>query len=276
MSAGSKRTNSSTSGRFLAAACTGVARVTDAEAVSQRLRTLYGRDPAGQVGVLHSIALWIDAAGEAHALRIAPGCPQSDTDAFLLRAARMRAEAIVTTGQILRDEPQLTHGESDRGLRAWRRERVGLQASPRTVILTSGDQIDMKHPALGTEHRPMIITREEAAAPLRNAAHRAGVTLEVIGREATSIRDTLALLRGQGHRTVLVEAGPTTAVSLYDEPLRVDELLLAVYRGAVLAPQWIGPRFLNLNALEGAFRRRTPPTAVGEPSGEWTFQRLLR
>jgi riboflavin biosynthesis pyrimidine reductase len=250
--------------------------VRDAEAVSQRLRRLYGSDPAGEAGVLHSIALWIGDSGEPHALRIAPGCPQSDTDAFLLRAARMRADAIVTTGQILRDEPQLTHEESSAGLRAWRRERVGLQVGPRTVILTSGDQVDMKHPALGTEHRPMIITGKPAVSPLQSAAHRAGVAVEVIGREATSIRDTLALLRGRGHRTILVEAGPTTAASLYEEPLRVDELLLAVYRRAVLAPQWIGPRFLNLTALEGAFRRRTPATEVGEPDGECTFQRLLR
>lgn len=209
-------------------------------------------------------------------IRIGPGCPASETDQFVLRIARMRSEAIVTTGRILRAEADLSHVEQDSALLAWRRDRVELSEPPRSVVLTSGRDLDLQHLLLETAHRPLIVTGEDATGPLRRAAQNAGLSIEVVGRTQPSIRDTLTFLESQGCRTILVEAGPTTAAPLYDEPLRVDELLLSVHDSETLDDAWIGPRFLDLRQLEPLFEQRSVPVSIRELDGRWSFHRFTR
>lgn len=250
--------------------------MSNAGEVSERLRSLYGEDPAQARGVLHAAGVWRSPEGRLRIIRIGPGCPASESDQFVLRIARMRSDAIVTTGQILRAEAALSHVEQDSALLAWRRDRVGLGEPPRSVVLTSGRDLDLQHPLLETAHRPLIVTGQDATGPLRRAARNARASIEVVGRTQPSIRDTLTFLESQGCRTVLVEAGPTTAVPLYDEPLRVDELLLSVHDSETLDDAWVGPRFLDLRQLEPLFEQRSPPVSIQEREGLWTFHRLRR
>jgi len=244
--------------------------------ISERLRSLYGEDPAEACGVLHAAAVWRSPEGVLRVIRIGPGCPASETDEFVLRSARMRSQALVTTGRILRAEPDVTHIEQDTALLAWRRDQVGRSEPPRSVVLTSGRHLDLHHPLLKTGHRPMIVSDEGAAESLRLAARKAGLAVEVVGRPRPSIRDTLSLLEGQGCQTILVEAGPTTATPLYDEPVRVDELLLSVHDAETLDDVWTGPQFVGLRQLEAIFERRSVPASRRELGGQWTFHRLTR
>jgi len=250
--------------------------VESVERVVERICRLYGEDPAEATGVLHVAAVWQRPEGELRVIRIGPGCPTSETDTFVLRVARMRAQAILTTGRILRAEPDLNHRESSPALRRWRRERVGLDEPPRTVVLTSGRELDLHHGALQTAHRPVVVTSEAAAGALESAARSEDLDLEVIGRAQPGIRDALGWLRSEGCRTILVEAGPTTATSLYDSPAGVDELLLSVLHAPSVEDRWIGPRFPSLPQLETLLDEWSEPTVVEEPSGRWTFHRLGR
>jgi len=75
---------------------------------------------------------------------------------------------------------------------------------------------------------------------------------------------------------VAVEAGPTTALALYDAPLAVDELILSHFDEPALAVEAQGPAFLEPSRLEALLRPAGAPHSAVEPSGRWSFRRWLR
>jgi riboflavin biosynthesis pyrimidine reductase len=247
-----------------------------ADEVSKRLTRLHGEDPASVRGVLHVAATWRAPDRTLHVIKIGPDSPRSDNDWFVLRTARMRADALLTTGTILRDEPDVRHDERDETLLTWRRNRVGRSGRPRSVVLTSGRGLDLGHPLLRTAHRPLIVTSESGAAALERAALMSEPPVELAARRAPGIRDTLGLLRERGCESILIEAGPTTAQALYDAPVLVDELLLSVFEAPTLADELVGPALLAPDRLETLFAHRSDPVVIDEPSGPWSFSRWVR
>ena len=250
--------------------------MTSEHPISRRLTRLYGMDPARTRGVLHAVAAWRAPDATLRVIRIGPESPASETDWLVLRCARMRADALITTGRILREEPDVQHTEHDEALLAWRRECVGRSEPPRSVVLTSGRDLDLDHPLLRTAHAPLVVTGREGAARLRREAQDRTPALEVVARDAPGIREAVALLRERGCETLLVEAGPTTAAELYREPVLVDELLLSVYEERALAEPLVGPELLEPGAIEVHFEPSREPARIDEPSGAWSFSRWLR
>ena len=97
----------------------------DVDALARRL---FGAVPIDD-GVVHVTALWAPPEGERRTLLIGEHSPKSDHDFFSLNLARARADAILVTGKILREEPTLRYdlqgaGELPAALAAWRRERA--------------------------------------------------------------------------------------------------------------------------------------------------------
>lgn len=220
-------------------------------------------------GVVHVTALFAETTGALHTLRIGPKSPQCPYDFFALQLARARADAIVVTGQILRDEPALHYalvGPGAEALTAWRAS-LGLDAPPRVLVLTSGRELDLAHPALdGTWATPVIFTSTEAATRLRGRASCA-----VVGHPEPSASAALAWLREEGARTIVLEAGPSTTRPLHDAGL-VDELALSVFRGPV-APDARGARlFADEADVWRRFGTGSPPVVVDTSDGTWTFQ----
>ena len=247
-----------------------------ADEVSRRLVALYGEDPAAARGVLHVAATWRAPDLTLRVIRIGPDSPRSETDWFALRAARMRADALLTTGKILRDEPDVRHVEDDAALLAWRCEHVARPTPPRSVVLSSGHGLDLAHPLLQSAHDPVVVTGQDGADVLERSARASGAHVEIAAREAPGVRDTLALLRERGCQTILIEAGPTTALALYEEPVLVDELLLSVYHAPSLGDELVGPEFVPPERLEASFARQGEAVRIDEPSGPWSFSRWLR
>jgi hypothetical protein len=70
---------------------------------------------------------------------------------------------------------------------------------------------------------------------------------------------------------VSIEAGPRTAVPLYDAPGAIDELMLSVYEGP-LDPGRVAGTFLSDEDL----RARGYDRASSTVRGEWRFERWLR
>ena len=191
-------------------------------------------------GVLHVTSVWEPAGAAPYVLRIGPESPRSARDAQLLGEARAWAEAIVTTGRILREEPTLQHWPV----------QGGAGSPPRLLVLTHAG-VDPAHPAL-----------------------HGGLPFELYDG---GVRAGLAhLLRKHGVRRILVEAGPTTALSLYDEPLAVDALWLSRFEEPSLAEGLRGVRFLGPEELAARFSRRSAPVHAVEESGRWSFQRYAR
>ena len=214
---------------------------------AQRIREIYGDDLLEPAGVVHVTSAWSDPDGRLFALRIGPDTPRSATDFFALEVARARADAIVTTGQILRDEPGLTNALRDPELVAWRRERLGKPGPPLTLVLSRGADLDRSHPLFATSE-----------VSVRNA----------------SLRDSLGWLRDErGITSVAIESGPSTIRALYEQPLGVDELMLSICRRPVLPERVRGGELFDLSALDRLFDQRSECTRE-EESGAWSFLRF--
>lgn len=230
--------------------------------VSGSMRLLYGEELGVVDGVLHVVAVHGGDDGR-WVMRIGEHSPKSTTDRFVLDLARARVEAIVVTGAILRDEPELRY-VLPAALERHRRQVFGLSAPPWLLVLTRGD-IPLDHPALKGWARPLIFTTEASAERLRARSE-----LEIVGVAEPSARAALAHLRDvRGCRSISVEAGPKVAAPLYERPCAIDELALSVYTGS-LDPRAKGGRFLDESDIERAFVR-----TGGYREGDWRFERWI-
>ena len=214
---------------------------------ARRIEEVYGRRLPEPAGVLHTMSAWRNPEGRLFVLRIGPETPRSATDAFALGLTRARVDAIVTTGQILRDEPALTSDLRDPRLVAWRRERLGKLQPPLIVVLSRGPGLDRSHPLFGAA--------------------------EVCVR-STGLREALAWLRAErGITSVAVEAGWSTTRSVYDRPLVIDELLLSICQSPELPPGIQGGALSSLGAFARLFGQRSEYQS-NEESGPWSFLRF--
>ncbi len=237
-----------------------------AEDVSRFAESLYGEQLGAMDGVLHVVAI---AEPERIVMRIGDHSPKSATDFFALSLARARVEAIVVTGAVLRAEPELRY-ELATPLAAWRREVAGLASPPFLLVLTGGE-IPLDHPALASWARPIVFTTHAAAERMRAQAR-----VEIVGHDAPSARAAIEHLRRvRGCRSVSIEAGPRTAVPLYDPPLAIDVLALSVFVGP-LDPVARGGAFPSEAGLASAGLRRVSAARRDEASGGWRFERWVR
>ncbi|MCR9166469.1 MAG: dihydrofolate reductase family protein [Nannocystaceae bacterium] len=226
-------------------------------------------------GVVHVVATWFD--GDCHrVIRIEPDSPKSDADFFALNLTRARADIILTTGQILRDEPELEYALPDAwsdAMTAWREAALGRTAPPKVAVLTSGRGIDPEHPAFHGWASPVVLTSTDAARALRRdlPAH-----VRVIGLPSTEPRDVVATLRADGAKTIAIEAGPSTARALYAEPSIVDELSWSQYCGPDLAHELRGRVVFPESPDAGTLRQTAPAVTLEESSGKWRFSRHVR
>lgn len=247
-----------------------------ADRAARRIRALYGDDLLEPASVLHVAAAWQSPDGVLFNMRIGPSTPHSPTDGFALALARARARSIVTTGRILRDEPQFALADDSPGhrdLAAWRRERLGIEEAPLLVVLSRGRALDLAHPAF-TRNRAVVMTGVEAAEALSTRARAHPV--EVIPRESPGLLDALDVLRARQGTPILVEAGPSTNAVLYDAPGRVEERLLSICHVDVLPDPVRGARLPDAEAVERIGLALVSRVERDEPSGRWTFLRHWR
>lgn len=244
------------------------------------LTALYGQISADSGGIVHVASVWRAPGGDYITLRVGPHAPVSEIDWFVLNAARARADAIVTTGRILRAEPELIHdlrGSMGAALTSWRARALERSRPPYLLILTSGRDVPRAHPALRGCARPVIYTGVEGADALESAGD---LGVPIIRDERPSLARALVYLRAHlGCRTVVVEAGPSTSAALYggsgqrgDRLAQVDELLLSIYQGERLSPSSHGPTFVSAAAIDATLPHRSP----GFQAGRWRFMRFTR
>ena len=243
-----------------------------AGSVTDRIVALWADPLTRPAGVLHVVAVGRAAGGGLGVIRIGPGAPASRTDRFALSVARARADVIVSTGRILREEASLVHDPGSEA-RAWRRGVLGKPDEPVLAILTRGAGLPLEHPAL-RRARVLVGVPRAAAAGLSAALGRRDA--RVVGLEDASLRGWVAELRRRGFRTVCVEAGPSTATSLYEDPLAVDELMLSIFEEHALPDRLNAGPFLAPGALGERFGAPRSEILRSETSGRWRFCRYAR
>jgi riboflavin biosynthesis pyrimidine reductase len=237
-------------------------------------REIYG-EPTNRVqGVLHCVSASERVDGRLHVIAIGPAAPKSETDFFVLNYWRAHSDAILTTAAIVRAEPRLSHtlqGRYAAELRSYRAEVAQRSAPPICLILSRSGELPPEHPLFSDPLRNVVLTVPERAAHLRALL---GARAEVIGQSDLDARTAIDWLRGQGARTILIEAGPSAVSALYEAPNRVDRLLLSRFDGE-LDPAAVGGAlpaparlFEHLSRRSESFRQ--------EPSGTWCFQHWQR
>ena len=233
--------------------------------------------------LIHILALWALPGGKHKVMRITEQTPRSAHDRFALDLSRARADSIIITGQILRDEPHLQYSLPE-GLLQWRRSVLRKHERPRLVVLSRGLP-DPDHPALHGHFKPLIYSQR--AAP-------SDYPFEVVHDPDASLGALVTHLH-RVHKpsawpvSISLEAGATLCAPLYLAPTspntpRVDELLLTRYHGDSLPKSVIGPEFPSFPALTRYFELSADETTLSsediheksfsEPSGLWTFSRL--
>ena len=239
--------------------------------VQRLVQLLHGDGVRPLSGVLHCVSSLRAADGRLHVIKINEHAPRSATDFFVLNLARASADAIVTSAQVVRAEPQLSHelqGPLAQGLLRYRREVLGKLEPPTSAILTRSAQLPAAHRVFRDRMQTLVLTEPEQAPALAQQLQAAGA--QVLGVPALDLRVAVALLLQRGARSVLVEAGPSLASQLYDPPACVQHLWLSRYDGA-----------LDVRALGGALpaeslllsgMRCVSEHVVQEPSGPWRFQ----
>lgn len=246
-------------------------------------RTLPGRIDGGRVlpgPVVVQVTAVTPFEGERRVLRIGEQTPRSAVDFYLLNATRAWANVILTSGQILRDEPELSFAldgpneSSRRALATSRSERTG--AAPRVGVLTSGSGLDESMAVWSRGGEFVLITDAEGARRSAGWVERAGVELaelQPVGpREAVDWAREAVSDSADGGR-VSVEFGGNSSADLYPAPSGstigsplVDMLLLSEYRGR-LADAVRGDPFLPGLRLED-FYEPGPEARIGD----WSFR----
>ncbi|MDH3625930.1 MAG: hypothetical protein OES69_14790 [Myxococcales bacterium] len=251
--------------------------LSDAASVDRVARILFGSALDSRPLVSHSGAVWNDPDSQKlTTIRINEYRPKSDLDFLTLHIARARADAIVITGKILRDEPSLSYdlradarwGEA---LVEWRERTWGLWEAPWLLILTASGQLDLSHPALQGWVRPVIFTSDHTAE-----RKLADSPFPVVADAEPNIRRAIRHLQvARDCQCVSIEAGPSTAVSLYERPTVVNELLLSVYLDKTIDDRARGAPLIELARLRSRFHSET--SATHRCQGQhWSFHRFRR
>jgi riboflavin biosynthesis pyrimidine reductase len=256
---------------------TPLVELTDAASVDRAARALFGSVLDVRPAVSHSAAVWrADEDMPVTSIRINEHSPKSDLDFLALHMGRARADGIIITGKILRDEPDLTYdlradprwGDA---LVSWRERRWGLCDPPWLLILTSGRDLDFSHPVFHGWARPLIFTTDRAAERKLAAA-----PCPVIADAAPDIRRAIEHLQiTRECECISIEAGPSTTRALYDSPMVVRELLASVYLEPSLDERAQGAPLVKLSEARRLFRSETSATHR-EQGQHWSFHRLRR
>jgi riboflavin biosynthesis pyrimidine reductase len=245
--------------------------------IDRQLRALYGEvDWAAATGVVQ-----VAAIGGPDRRMIVPGeqAPASETDRFVLAAARARADAILTSGANLRAEPELRFefAGSDLDSRAffeWRSARLARPDPPNLIVLSASGEIPIEHPALRGASAGFVWTTAAGASRLGG---RVGALEVVVGDpDLDGVVGAIRAARGDsGIETLLIEAGPRASAPLYHQGLageHCDELLLSRFEGE-LAPLATGPRFVSDSEIESCFALPPSETRIVDSSGAWRLYR---
>ena len=275
--------------------------------VATLLCTLYGSafsdDGHPAPGIIHIAATYRPHRDRARVnLVINDATPHNPYDGFALAATRARADAIITTGKILRSEPNLQHDdmaglvgtEAAKGLAAWRRDVAGHRDGPIVLVLTSGKRLPLAHPALHRRAPTLIFCPPEAAQHLPQQLAKSGAA--VVSDARTDIASAIQYLRRtHGCRSIVIEAGPSTSSKLYgDETARtatsdapmVTELLLTTLHlpsntphTPALSDRALGGPFIAEESIAATVPHAGPvsdlrPSAQDTWHGHWHFQRF--
>lgn len=250
--------------------------VRTADDVTSEAIRIFGDLPGNQ-GVLQVVACY-RREGALFALATGGDAPRCDEDAFALALARARADAVITTGAILREEPGLSHAPEASepygdAMAAWRSAN-GRQRPATTVIMTRSRDIDLDHPIFHGNNPVLVFTGEDA--PPRFGIELAARGGMLVTEAEPTLQSCIARLRQTGSDAITVEAGPSTAAKLFEPPAVIDELLLTTLDAPTLDSAHSRGELIREDALAACLHPTGPAYETRDGDHVWRLQRWVR
>jgi riboflavin biosynthesis pyrimidine reductase len=244
-----------------------------AREVERLASEIYGQSQRDVTGVVHVCSAVRAEPARLHVIAINQHAPKSATDFFVLNFWRAHSDAIVTTAQVMRAEPQLSHelrGPLALGLAEYRERVLGKSEARFCVMLTASGDVPADHAMFEDRVSYVMLTVPEHAQSLQN---KLGARAEIVGKTNLDIQKAITFAKERGARTIMIEAGPSTSSQLYRTPSAIDHLMLSRYE-APIDPAAVGG---SLPPDECLFAGLTPVSSITrqEQSGPWRFQHFV-
>lgn len=231
------------------------------------------RDLPRDGGLVHVTALSLRPDGY-RTIVIDSNSPRSPRDFFSLQLARARADAIIISGKLLRDEPTLDYqlrGPQADALGSWRKSCQGRHEPPRVLIMTRSGALPSQHPIFESVNPITILSGEAGATEVARRLPNARVHTD----PSPGLASAIALLREDGATTISLEAGPSTSRVAYEDSL-VDELMLSSFHGPFPESiKEIAPPFERAQ-ITTQLAHASTALRIEEASGAWSFERRTR
>jgi len=249
--------------------------------VARELTELHGTAEPPRPGVLHIMHVARAPDGRLAALRVGtPSSPKSESDFFVVNAARAHADAILTSAENLRREPALSHALSGPwadALVRYRRDVLHKHAPVTCAILTRSGELPYPHPVWSDGTNKIVLSPSspalagERAEPLHRWQRENHV-------EMASLPDLDAVsavrwLHDQGFALISVEAGPRTVAALY-AAAAVSELWLTHWESVTAEAEFAGALPDDATLLRGLTLRGSSRRT--EHGHSFRFERWVR
>ncbi|MDQ6714111.1 MAG: dihydrofolate reductase family protein [Candidatus Dormibacteraeota bacterium] len=182
-------------------------------------------------------------SGRNEADRFVMGLLRAVADAVLVGAGTVRAEG----GKALWT-PEYIFPAATEAFAALR-QSLNRQKTPRLVIVTARGELDPANRAL--QVGALVLTTAAAAPRLGKALPKASDVRPISDGESITVDQIFAMLKAEGHRTILTEGGPQLFGQLVARS-RIDELFLTV------SPVLEGQSDQSFGLIRGVDFGRTP------------------
>lgn len=239
--------------------------------IERRAKSLYGAATTREIsGVFHVFSA-VENDGRLHVIKIGARAPKSSTDFFVLNFWRAHADAIVTTAAVIRAEPELTHalsGPQAAELATYRRVRLKKLDAPLCAVLTRSGELPAEHPVWSDGLEYHVLAPPERTNELETQLEGRA---KIVGLPNLDALHAVRWLRDRGAQQILIEAGPSTANALYDQPGTVHHVLVSHYEG-MFDPEAVGGGLVESARLFAGLSRIACSERT-EESGPWRFER---
>ena len=179
---------------------------------------------------------------------------RNEMDRFVMGLLRAFADAVLVGAGTCRAEgakalwtPEYIFPAAAEAFAALR-QSLKRQKTPRLVIVTARGDLDPSQRAI--QVGALVLTTTAAASRLRKVLPQASEVRAISDAERIGVDEIFAVLKAEGHQTILTEGGPHLFGQLVAHN-RVDELFLTV------APKLVGQQDRSFGLIRGVDFGRT-------------------
>lgn len=224
--------------------------------------------------VIHSTSCYLNEKDQLFTINIGKNSPKCLADLWVLNFLRCYSDCILTTGQILRQEPLAFHPEQPKALGF--DPKVFFEKPKPVCVMTNTLNKQFTDSNLlyhETKYRKLVLTKPQTLQRFEMLDSQLPPQVEMKAIEDLNMRRAIKYLQEQEkHKMILVECGPSTTIPAYSETHQVskakvqpevidhicdgnpiDTLVLSMFVGTLKDSRCLGYPFLNRQWLDSQY-----------------------